>query len=747
MQEDTSPVPIIRVDEDMIHHDAYRLILDNTHTTAELLELLGSTSPSKSQTPQGTAKRVRISEEVTVFNDQPVELLHLPPAVALLYHAALADAPVKKVSTLLHMLERLGEPPTPRARGNILHEEGMRRIQDIAKWREEQQKAMIEQETKECTFKPTISDSAKQIAPKGLKTFMEKCIEWRKSADMRLQKKVAQDRINRGEDEIMTQWKMNDRSRQVLEKLKKKGIQRSKLWEPKTVHSADSLTSNKVDASDHHMLIDSTVENNMKDVLASPSFHPVIHSAVGDALIYLQQCDKRNLIKDKEDNNTNNKNNDDKDDTVLCRNDSNNSNNNKRRGIGVVRAYLQRVEDDKERRQVRLKKLRAFYAKQAKEQLYEKNTGQPLFQPNSMPTVLKNGKRVNFDELDKEEQQQLVKTLQLQHQEHVIARYMSSQRERDEKLQPRTPDKLVADLLNQSERQRRLEALRSEIDVEETFHPEISRKARRIIAKKSWRPIYERPLPQRQQETSRSSSTTPKGKSSNVCIQRMLARTENWMQQRSQHLQQMREALEEEMAANCSFHPQRDSSIDMSRNSKYEKNKNDNESHNSSISTQIVDNDALVASAESRMYTELELLRSQAALRDRMFMKAIKEPLTAVTLATAPRPSRRSVEEYTRSQSSITSLRPTGSSSCQPQRRGYSLSTSFVVYSDNENENDDDDGNDDDDYYYYNGVTSGEHSTQYIDYGEASEGMQEIADSWALLDAQTDAILKKCQYY
>ncbi|KAH9578705.1 hypothetical protein LSM04_002752 [Trypanosoma melophagium] len=248
MREDVSPPPVIHMDDELIHHDAYRLILNTTHTTAELLELLGSPSPhSAPQTPpQGTAK-------------------HNP----------------------LRMLERLGEPPAPRPRGDVLHEEGMRRIQDIAKWQEEQKKAMIEEETKECTFKPVISNSAKEVAPKGLSTFMEKCIEWKKAAGVRLQKKAAQDRINRGEDEEMTRWKMSDRSRQVLERLKKKGVRRNKLWEPKTPHTANSLTCNKADVSNQEILFGSTVENNKKDVLASQSFHPVIHSAVGDALMSL----------------------------------------------------------------------------------------------------------------------------------------------------------------------------------------------------------------------------------------------------------------------------------------------------------------------------------------------------------------------------------------------------------------------------------------------------------------------------
>ncbi|PWU98198.1 hypothetical protein C3747_234g63 [Trypanosoma cruzi] len=114
-----------------------------------------------------------------------------------------------------------------------------------------------------------------------------------------------------------------------------------------------------------------------------------------------------------------------------------------------------------------------------------------------------------------------------------------------------------------------------------------------------------------------------------------------WVQRRNQRVQSARLALEEKALAECRFQPKLDGSFDVSSIG------------GSSVHSRIVDQDALVANAEARIYTELGLLRSQAALRDAAFIGGVREPLSAVTLASAPRPSRSSVERYARSLSAL----------------------------------------------------------------------------------------------
>ncbi|PWU88078.1 hypothetical protein C4B63_80g33 [Trypanosoma cruzi] len=456
MQNDNSP-QLVGVDDQTMLRDVYRLLLDNNHTTAELLEELGRTAFSSAWRKQDSAsKRVKISEEVTVFPDYPIEQLDLPLAVTLLYYAAIADAPVKSVNSLLYLFELLGEPAPSPARGNLLYEEGMQQRKNSAKWREEQKMQLEEKELRECTFKPTISDSAKEIAPKGLTTFMERCLEWKHTAALRLQKKAAQDSINRGEDEWMIQWKMGERSRQLLEEFKKKGRRWPKLWEPKSPNRAIAAPSSfsfiAAAAGDHltpgaaQAVLTNTTEQHGSDILEKPFFHPVTCASVDEKIALLQHMGE--------------------DETTDTAGMSEKSDQSRR---SLLNSYLQRVESDKMRREEKLEKLRIHYAKLANEKKYEKKTGQPLFEPNALPTVVKDGVRVSFNELNGEEQRLLIKKLRQQHQEYVLARYFRDERERREGKQQRQrgPDEVVADLLDQ-EKKRQSNA-ENESTPEETF--------------------------------------------------------------------------------------------------------------------------------------------------------------------------------------------------------------------------------------------------------------------------------------
>ncbi|KAF8301688.1 hypothetical protein TcYC6_0050720 [Trypanosoma cruzi] len=701
MQDDISP-QLVGVDDQTMLRDVYRLLLDNNHTTAELLEDLGRTAFSSARRKQNSAsKRVKISEEVTVFPDYPIEQLDLPLAVTLLYYAAIADTPLKSVNSLLYLFELLGEPAPSPARGNLLYEEGMQQRKNSAKWREEQKTQLEEKELRECTFKPTISDSAKEIAPKGLTTFMERCLEWKHTAALRLQKKAAQDSINRGEDEWMIQWKMGERSRQLLEEFKKKGRIWPKLWEPKSPNRAIAAPSSfsfiAAAAGDHltpgaaQAVLTNTTEQHESDILEKPFFHPVTCASVDEKIALLQHMGE--------------------DETTDTAGMSEKSDQSRR---SLLNSYLQRVESDKMRREEKLEKLRIHYAKLANEQKYEKKTGQPLFEPNALPTVVKDGVRVSFNELNGEEQRLLIKKLRQQHQEYVLARYFRDERERREGKQQRQrgPDEVVADLLGQ-EKKRQSHA-EDESTTEESFHPKISARTRKIVSKKIWTPVYERPLPKRTSQASESPSPySPNTKSLDACFQRVLARSMEWVQRRNQRVQSARLALEEKALAECRFQPKLDGSFDVSSIG------------GSSVHSRIVDQDALVANAEARIYTELGLLRSQAALRDAAFIGGVREPLSAVTLASAPRPSRSSVERYARSLSALGS--PEYSWGNLSRRCGAGRGTATTSVDDSS------------DFY--------EIHDNEDDFSGDTDEVQGLADSWAHLDAQTDSILKNCRYY
>ncbi|RNF10959.1 hypothetical protein TraAM80_01224 [Trypanosoma rangeli] len=674
MQNDNSP-QVIRVDDQTMLRDVYRLLLDNTRSTAELLEQVGSTTlPSPGKSQEFASKRVTISEEVTVFHDAAMEELNLPPALTLLYYAAMAEAPVRAVNSLLQLVELAGEPIQTFARGNLLYEEGMQQRQSSVKWREEQQRQQEEAEMRECTFKPAISDFAKEVVPKGLATFMEKCLVWKKMTALRLEKKAVQDRINRGEDEWLTPWKMGERSRKLLEELKKKGKRRRKLWEPKNPNCS---TATAADAAEH-------LES---DALETPYFHPVTRASADETLSRLQHVGAGDVA-----------------DTTRT------SEKCERDGRSLLRAYLQRVEADKVRREQRLERLRTYYAGKTREQEYGAKADQPLFEPNALPTMLKKGVRVSFNELDRKERRELLRELRLRRQEYILARYFREERQRSEgKQRPRGPDEVVADLLDETKRRQR--CAEDAVISEKAFRPKICARTRSIISRKLWQPIYERPLPKRPLQSSEAlSSCSPK--SSDACFQRVLARSENWVEQRNQRMQSARLAMEEKVAAECSFHPNLDGSFDALSIG------------DDSVHWRIVDSDALVANAEARTYTELGLLRSQAALHDAEFIRNVREPLSAVTLTSAPRPSRSSVERYALS----VSAPEFPEYSCGDSYRRCGMGCGITLTADG------------------SGDAHSGHDEEG-DFCTAQNDMQEFTNAWALLDAQTDTILRSCMYY
>ncbi|PWV10585.1 hypothetical protein C3747_68g56 [Trypanosoma cruzi] len=452
--------------------------------------------------------------------------------------------------------------------------------------------ATEEKELRECTFKPTISDSAKEIAPKGLTTFMERCLEWKHTAALRLQKKAAQDSINRGEDEWMIQWKMGERSRQLLEEFKKKGRRWPKLWEPKSPNRAiaapssfsfiaaaagDQLTPGAAQA-----VLTNTTEQHESDILEKPFFHPVTCASVDEKIALLQHMGE--------------------DETTDTAGMSEKSDQSRR---SLLNSYLQRVESDKMRREEKLEKLRIHYAKLANEQKYEKKTGQPLFEPNALPTVVKDGVRVSFNELNGEEQRLLIKKLRQQHQEYVLARYFRDERERREGKQQRQrgPDEVVADLL--ARRRSGKAMLKMRAHQRRHFTQKSVHAQERSCLKKFGHLYMSDPCRNAHLNHRKVLPPFTKHKVVGCVLPAVLARSMEWVQRRNQRVQSARLALEEKALAECRFQPKLDGSFDVSSIG------------GSSVHSRIVDQDALVANAEARIYTELGLLRSQAPFATR----------------------------------------------------------------------------------------------------------------------------------
>merc|ERR1712000_109101 len=73
------------------------------------------------------------------------------------------------------------------------------------------------------------------------------------------------------------------------------------------------------------------------------------------------------------------------------------------------------MDDDYAGRQERRKQRAIQFARQQKEKLFDPVTGQPLFEPNSAPTIVRqDGARVSFHDLSGKEKKDLIRKLKQQ---------------------------------------------------------------------------------------------------------------------------------------------------------------------------------------------------------------------------------------------------------------------------------------------------------------------------------------------
>ncbi|CAJ1032762.1 hypothetical protein, conserved [Leishmania lindenbergi] len=458
--------------------------------------------------------------------------------------------------------------------------------------------AVEQEELGACTFHPAVSEAAQRMKVTGAKNFMQRCMDWKAQMDCRLRQKYDQ----RAEAEA-EQWTaaaaqigilapdgvVTEGSRRLLaepsvqERLKSRPC----LWEAK--RPSENLWEAGVSVF--------VPAHAPTDTAAS--FPHLLGAPITSSIVEDQEAVLRDLRRPGTGEGVS------CDPSLLQQLQGTPPPRASKSSGGTVKGFLRRVEQDARRREQTVAKLRARYHNPDTER-FEGGTGQPLFQPNAMPTAWKDGHRVSYDDLSKEEQESFRAELRRTGLDFVLSHYLRErQREKQQGVtdSPREPSameqgdgadtteggtvprhstssqshghimamthhaRFMASLEAALERKKKnWERLRAQATAEETFHPQITKQSVRMaLHKTGGTPIYGRPVePRREASASgarlekspqQTSSSFPKDRPLPEVAKLFLARNGKWMESRQRRLQHLAEMEEERRYAGCTFTP------------------------------------------------------------------------------------------------------------------------------------------------------------------------------------------------
>ena len=651
-------------------------------------------TPSKLGSPDKTQKTM------TPNTLTPIHRLDLPLGLLVLYYAAedtctatesvAAPSPASAHSTasysLLYILEQLSDLRSRdhrRAavqRANAIEEAKCKELFEAAAKRRSanaaQQAAraqeVAEAELAQCTFHPDVSPAAQDIAVKGTKDFVTRCLEWREEAHRRLRQKYERQAALHGvgsPGEFMTK-----QSRRLLEDpaAQERLKARPSLWVAKKPASDAAADDPRSPAA---------------GLLGAPVGSKVVEEqeAILQSLRHTPAGERESPLRPTSDS--------------RCE---------EGRKSSTVRQFLRRVEEDAQKRELNAARLQSRYHNPEMER-FEAGTGQRFFTPNAMPTVWKDGRRVGYEDLTKDEQRDFRAELRKAGLDFVLTRHCRNLKGRlglqgggegaegeDGEAGPKggevnihtrdTSAHLQGGVLTTAQQERFLASLkdalkrreeklalvREQATVEETFHPHITPRSIKMAQHKIGRkPIYERSTIERDTaaaspksapntadtESSTSLYNAHRGRPLPEAAEVFLARNVQWMEARQRRLERLAAMEEEKRYGECTFTPNRtffepgDAQMQPGRapeqaglfDSSYEGSEQGSRHHKSKHERQ---QDEMATAADVRLMNELELLRSGAAFRDERFVQAVcertgvsdpRQAMANLSLQSAPR--------------------------------------------------------------------------------------------------------------
>lgn len=563
---ESSPAPTRPVSETQLMADVHKLIFANSDSST--WDHLGNHHGSLADgTTSGGGSSRR--KHAAIHNSPPttyadsIELIDLPVGLALLFHAAHANQTTTQTSHLLGLLHTLSLPPPP--------VDPCHRLYDMQKvWDAKRQASLdainhrlFEEEMKDCTFQPQVSAYAKGLGFKG-ESFYAKAVEWKeKSIQRKLLK--AQKADLEADTDVLKPWKMNERSKQIVER-KMKREQREQ--EGGGMESPSRRDGEEGSLSPYNR---SRVRHTPKAEVHS--FEPITNSA-NQRSLYLVGGAQTSTAGNAEDEDPNAPHIDD------------GASNQGGRAMTTASHIVQRLQEDAKAREERAELRKKHYEMIQKQRLYDPETGQPLFEPNAMATKAIGKERVAFDHLSPEDRADLLKRLQKVGMSHLIA---AAKKKQNRAARP--IDEIVATMADRTtQAAHHIEKIKRDDKKHEEgwFTPKVNPTSLKMAEGKT--KIHELPLPTPKvaDNSSKHPEPTKPAPSSAKKMNGMVERSEEWVKHHQLLLERKREKQRAAELDGCSFKPER--AVTKSKNQNFE-------------------ND-LVMAAEVRMRYDLEMYRS-----------------------------------------------------------------------------------------------------------------------------------------
>ncbi len=481
--------------DEAIMREVRRILFDDCKNTATW-DHLGNADPVTS-----SRKGVTIGD-ATYFDDDLV-LLELPQGLGLLFSIISgASGATRYCPNLRQLLETAAAPPPPIDPCHALFEQAQlrkERVRDLEKKMREEEELRARAE---CSFRPKLSKAAEERPTKGLENFIKDSAAWKKASSERLTKKAEKLAEERMEDTKC--WEMNTRSRKIVERVEKRRQQ----------EAAEGLQGL------------SPPFGRIREKEKSPraSFAPVTKN-------HATRINVEAFVRDASPDGA----------VTVAENQ---------------RDLVQRLLDDAKQREIRAEERKKYYDLLRQEALFDPETGQPLFQPNAMPTLKVGEKRVPFSELPDEQKEELRKTLQSRHCGHVIK--ISSKRTTTQ----RSINEIVATIDEKvKQRELQIERIRRNDEKEKSawFKPAIDPLSAQTADAKGRIPLHKQALPKPEAPP----PPPPKPKSSGKDMADLVARNAEWLQQREKILQKKRCEVEKEQLSEVTGRPKIHSSTDL----------------------------------------------------------------------------------------------------------------------------------------------------------------------------------------
>lgn len=392
--------------------------------------------------------------------------------------------------------------PSPRPdRCIALYESGLALVDDFAQRKELAAQKKAEDELKPCTFKPEVTDAVKKMPGwKGdmVKFYADK-LDWKKQMARKMEKKLAKHREE--QKELYAQWEMPQDSKRILQRRERRLRALQESGDSSQQRAVDRRGIDLVVSADQSPLTggDRSVSSGADGVgtgaaaaaAVGGGFVPVTNSHRFRHLTAVRGLDSRSGSNAEGGANA------PYNFTAIL--DEFSPPEELVNDQLTQKQFLSRMKEDLAGRMERKRERAIRFARQQKEKLFDPLTGQPLFEPNAAPTVVRqDGQRVSFHDLSSKEKKDLIRKLKQRGRLDFIPG-VSKDRTSDHTVDAEEVQEMYKRMLEKVRTgEKKIDRIRKKEETELTklFRPTIDKRTSKLIAQQGIRkPVYALPLP------------------------------------------------------------------------------------------------------------------------------------------------------------------------------------------------------------------------------------------------------------